>query len=160
MSGRNGVQIPNTKSQFCQVAATLCKSIEFFHVDPLTSSFSLCNWQLYPRKIHRTAMSFSPTMQPHASHKLYHQTSACKDESREAPDRAKEGRGHFYKEVSLCGLLSYLASKLPRVYFRTECHFSRWPSLSGTTFHVLSWCQQSDSLSLTKPTPALLLQLC
>lgn len=37
MSGRNGVQIPNTKSQFCQVAATLCKSIEFFHIDPLPS---------------------------------------------------------------------------------------------------------------------------
>lgn len=159
-ASRSGGQIPQTKSQSCHVTATLGKSVGFFQVEFLPCSISLCDFQLSPRKTHRTSVSFSPTKQLHASHKIYLQPSTSKDKCREAPGRAREARGCSSKEkVSSHGLLSYLASKLPRVHFSTECRFSRWPSLSGTTFCVLSRCQQSDSQSPTKPKLVLLLQL-
>lgn len=127
-----------------------------FYVDFLPCSISLCNFQLYLSKMHIT--EFSPTIQLPSGHKLYHQTPTCKNKCRDTPDRAEVVATR--RTCPYVALLSYLTNKPPRVYFTTECHFSRWPSLSGTTFCVLSWCQQSDSLSLAKPKPALLLQPC
>lgn len=159
MSRRNEVQIPRTKSQFYQDTATVGKSARVF-LCRLSALFffSLCNFQLHPLKIHRTEhcslppYSFLPATnsipRPHCA-----RIDAGKHQTEQRRAEAAATRMCPYAALS-----SYLANKPLRVHFTTECHFPRWPSLSGTTFCVLSWCQQSDSQSLAKP--ALLLQLC